>query len=58
MPKGVVLHGPQMNIAIDTVWVDSKEFGWETKVYVQLSPTAITSVTIWPGGPNKYLPQV
>ena len=34
------------------------QFRWGTKVYVRLSPTAIASVTIWPGVPSKYLPQV
>ena len=27
-------------------------FGWGTKVFVQLSPTAIASVTIWSGSPK------
>ena len=38
-------------------YINRSEFGWGTKVYVRLSPTAIASVTIWPGGPNKYLPK-
>ena len=40
-----------------TIDIGDSQFGWGTKVYVWLSPTAIASVTIWPGGPNRYITQ-